>query len=103
MAEMFDRAKLRYLLEHWQRDSRVTGDIGMIDELMAELTQFINSVVEFHLTDEVAIEHLQRSGWMQRHEELLTVDSAAALVNRIMRDGNKQISINIYPWEDAKE
>jgi hypothetical protein len=52
------------------------------------------------ITDEAAIYHLNRSGWMQRHEELMTVDSVAAIVNRIMRDGDKTISVNVYPWKE---
>lgn len=52
------------------------------------------------ITTEEAIEHLTRTGWMQRHDREMTFDSLSAVVNNLLRDGNKTISVNIYPWKD---
>jgi hypothetical protein len=78
---------------------------NVLTELCVEIEAFIQARDRElepckEITDEAAIEHLWRSGWMQRHEELMTVDSMAAIVNRIMRDGDKTISVNVYPWKE---
>lgn len=52
------------------------------------------------LTDESAIEHLQASGWMQRHDQAMSFDSLTAVINGLMQDGNKTISVNVYPWKE---
>lgn len=52
------------------------------------------------ITDESAIYHLNRSGWMQKHDRAMSFDSLTAVVNNLLRDGNKTISVNIYPWKD---
>lgn len=52
------------------------------------------------LTDEAAIEHLQASGWMQRHDRAMSFDSLTAVINSLMQDENKTISVNVYPWKE---
>lgn len=55
------------------------------------------------ITDEAAIYHLNRSGWMQRHDRAMSFDSLTAVVNNLMRNGDKSISINVYPWREDEE
>ena len=54
-------------------------------------------------TDEAAIYQLNRSGWMQKHDRAMSFDSLTALVNSLMRNGDKSISINVYPWREDEE
>lgn len=55
------------------------------------------------ITDEAAIYHLNRSGWMQRHDREMSFDSLTALVNNMMKNGDKSISVNVYPWKEDEE
>ena len=56
------------------------------------------------MSEEKAIDYLQQTGWMQRHDRAMSFDSLTAVVNGLMLDGNKTISVNIYPWkEDGDE
>ena len=80
--------------------------IKTIEEAQTYVTRvFIgdNRNDETEITDCEAIKQLQGSGWLQSHDETLTIDSAAAIINRIMFDGNKTISINIYPFKGGDE
>lgn len=52
------------------------------------------------ITEETAIEYLTRTGWIQRHDRTVTFDSLSAVVNKLLRDGNKTINVNIRPWKD---
>lgn len=45
------------------------------------------------LTDEEAIDHLHKSGWMQNHDMAKTFDSLSAVINSLMSDWNKSISV----------
>ena len=54
--------------------------------------------IEGELTDEAAIDHLQKSGWLLRHDRELSMDSLTCIVNRLMQDGNKAIRVSIDPW-----
>ena len=81
---------------------------NVLTELCVEIEAFIQTRDRelkpcIEMTDEAAIEHLQRSGWMVRHDAAMSFDSLSAVVNNLMRDGNKSISVNVYPWKEDEE
>lgn len=83
------------------------GDKARRDELGSIMGDIVNAPtvatdinVLCKLTDEAAIEHLQASGWMQRHDRAMSFDSLTAVINGLMQDGNKTISVNVYPWKE---
>lgn len=52
------------------------------------------------MNNETAITHLMTSGWMQTHDQLLGENDLAAVINHLMRNKDKTISINIYPYRE---
>lgn len=80
----------------------------VLTELCVEIEAFIQDRVRelepcIEMTDEAAIDRLQRSGWMQKHDLAMSFDSLTAVVNNLMRNGDKSISINVYPWKEDDE
>lgn len=79
---------------------------NVLTELCVEIEAFIENMIrempisDPEPTDEAAIAHLQRSGWMARHDREMSSNSLTALVNGLMLDGNKSISINVYPYKE---
>jgi hypothetical protein len=81
---------------------------NVLTELCVEIEAFIQARDRElepckEITDEAAIYHLNRSGWMQKHDRAMSFDSLTAVVNSLMRDGNKSISVNVYPWKEDDE
>ena len=101
---MFDRMKLRYVLEDWRRRYAVAGNDGMIDDLFREMEAFIEAVLLGHgLTEERAINYLRETGWLVRHDAAMSCVSLPDIVNAIMRNGDKTISVNVYPWKEERD
>ena len=104
---MFDRLYLRKIISEWMESYAGKNGIEFIywEGLFDSIASFIDGLLRRSdkLTDETAIDHLHRSGWMQKHDAEMSTDSLSAVINTIMRDGDKTISINIYPWEDKDE
>ena len=101
---MFDREKLREILEKWEHENVNWKRIGAIDELFKEMEAFIEAVLrEQKITDGQAIAQLNKSGWMQEHDKMMTFDSLTNIVNGIMMDGDKSISVNVYPYKEGEE
>lgn len=74
----------------------------LCDEIDAFFSRARNRVLEpcKEITDEAAIDHLYRSGWMQMHDREMFSKSLTAVVNNLMRDGDKSISINVHPCKE---
>ncbi len=56
--------------------------------------------VSDEITNEQAIDHLLKAGWLQEHDKAMSEGDVAALINRIMEAGDKSISVNIYPVKE---
>ena len=52
------------------------------------------------ITNETAIMQLMSSGWMQTHDQLMGENNLATVINGLMRNMDKTISINIYPYRE---
>lgn len=81
---------------------------NVLTELCDEIEAFIQARDRelepcIEMTDEAAIYHLNRSGWMQKHDRAMSFDSLTAVVNDLMRKGDKSISINVYPWKEESD
>lgn len=81
---------------------------NVLTELCVEIEAFIQARDRElepckEITDEAAIYHLNRSGWMQKHDRAMSFDSLTAVVNNLMKNGDKSISINVYPWKEDEE
>ena len=105
---MSDNTNLRMIIGKWM-DTLITEkglDYLEWEDLYNAVVDFVVDAVNSNrenkkeITNEAAIEQLQKSGWMEKHDAEMTSDSLSAVVNNIMRDGNKSISVNVYPWKD---
>ena len=52
------------------------------------------------INNETAITQLMTSGWMQTHDQLMSENNLATVINGLMRGQDKTISINIYPYRE---
>ena len=104
---MFDECKLAGIISDWAKKHEYNG--AVID-LYDELYMFIHDTISGlamrdpdSITDEKAINHLHNSGWMAKHDAAMSFDSLTAVVNNLMRAGNKSISVSIYPCKDTED
>lgn len=89
--EYFDEIS-SYLADHYQGAKVIK---------LKKIEDYIGSLVDNAvMTEERAIYFLHQTGWMQKHDRAMSFDSLTALVNNLMRDGNKRISVNVYPWKE---
>ena len=66
--------------------NRIVGSIGAMPK-------------KVELTDEAAVEHLQNSGWLERHDAEITRNiGMQEFVNAVMANGDKSVMISINPW-----
>ena len=105
---MIDTSNLRMIIGNWM-DNLITEkglDYLEWEDLYNAVVDFVVDTVNSNrenkkeITNEAAIEQLQKSGWMQKHDAIIGMDSLSTMINRIMLDGNKTISVNIYPWKE---
>ena len=105
---MSDNTNLRMIIGKWM-DNLVTEkglDYVEWEDLYNAVVDFVVDAVNSNMkkkkeiTDEAAIEHLQKTGWMARHDAAMSCANLSDIVNAIMLDGNKTISVNIYPWKE---
>ena len=103
---MFDREKLRGIIEEWMDNFRnKTGQPYIYwDDLARKIEDFIEKTIGGipcgdKLTDEAAVEQLKKSGWLERHDaEVMRRVSVNEFINTVMARGDKSIRISIDPW-----
>ena len=97
---VIDRERLEKIIDDWM-DTDETGYTlaDRIEEFIQEyIKEFIGGIRIFG-TDEVAVEHLKKSGWLERHDaEVERRVSVNELINTVMARGDKSIRISIDPW-----
>ena len=105
---MSDNTNLRMIIEKWMETLITEKGLDYIEweDLYDAVMDFVVNAVNSNrknkkeITNEAAIEQLQKSGWMAKHDAIIGMDSLSTIINRIMLDGNKTISVNIYPWKE---
>lgn len=103
---MFDREKLRGIIEEWMDNfCDKTGQPYICwDDLAWKIEDFVEKTIGGipcwdKLTDETAIDQLKKSGWLERHDtEVERRVSVNELINTVMARGDKSIRISIDPW-----
>lgn len=103
---MFDREKLRGIIEEWMDNfCNKTGQPYIYwDDLARKIEDFVEKTIGGiqcgdKLTDEVAVEQLKKSGWLERHDaEVERRVSVNEFINTVMARGDKSIRISIDPW-----
>ena len=112
MSREFDTMHLRKIIGNWMDSFASKKNIEFLywDDLYDAIKAFIEYTIHeiqisksSVLSDEVAVDHLIRSGWMQQHDRAMSFDSLTAIINNLMRDENKTISVNVYPWKEDAE
>lgn len=97
---VIDRERLEEIIDDWM-DTDESGYIlaDRIEEFIQEyIKEFIGGIRIFG-TDEVAVEQLKKSGWLERHDaEVERRVSVNELINTVMARGDKSIRISIDPW-----
>lgn len=97
---VIDRERLEEIIDDWM-DTDESGYTlaDRIEEFIQEyIKEFIGGIRIFG-TDEVAVEHLKKSGWLDRHDaEVERRVSVNELINTVMARGDKSIRISIDPW-----
>lgn len=101
---MIDEMYLRKMIGEWADAVAVKNNISFLywDDLFAKVRDYILQVLaeKDGMTEEKAIDYLNKTGWMHRHDRTMSYDSLTAVVNGLMLDGNKTISVNVYPWRE---
>ena len=103
---MIDNIRLRSIIGGWMdKYIEQTGQEYVYwGELVSKIEEFIDEAIaampnKAELTDEVAVEHLKKSGWLERHDaEVERRVSVNELINTVMARGDKSIRISIDPW-----
>ena len=97
---VIDRERLEEIIDGWM-DTDESGYIlaDRIEEFIQEyIKEFIGGIRIFG-TDEVAVEQLKKSGWLERHDaEVMRRVSVNEFINTVMARGDKSIRISIDPW-----
>lgn len=97
---VINRERLEEIIDNWM-DTDESGYIlaDRIEEFIQEyIKEFIGGIQIFG-TDEVAVEHLKKSGWLERHDaEVERRVSVNELINTVMARGDKSIRISFDPW-----
>ena len=88
-----------WVMSHFTMSEYDIKAIQLCDAIEAFIDREITKKAT-EITNEEAIAQLQKSGWMQKHDAIIGMDSLSSVVNRIMQDGNKTITVNIYPWKE---
>jgi hypothetical protein len=71
------------------------------DSLATKIEDFIEETIKAlpDITDETAVEQLQKSGWLARHDAEITRNiGMQEFVNAVMAKGDKSVRISIDPW-----
>lgn len=96
-----DDARLMEILSDWMSEFRAKNKLAYVDwsSLHKNLKRFLCETERATgpITDEEAIEHLQKSGWMAEHDRQMSAGNFAAIINNIMSGGNTSVSISFYP------
>ena len=103
---MIDDVRLKEIIGGWMdKYIEQTGqDYVYWGDLESKIKEFIRQTIgamphKLELTDEVAVEHLKKSGWLERHDaEVERRVSVNELINAVMARGDKSIRISIDPW-----
>lgn len=103
---MIDNTRLKGIIGGWMdkyiektgQEYVYWGDLeSKIEEFIRETIGAMPNKVE--LTDETAVEQLQKSGWLERHDAEITRNiGMQEFVNAVMSNGDKSIRISIDPW-----
>jgi len=103
---MINCTKLRQIIAEWM-DNYIdkTGQPYIYwDDLARKIEDFIEETIKAipfgdKLTDEAAVEQLQKSGWLKRHDAKITRNiGMQEFVNAVMANGDKSVMISINPW-----
>ena len=104
---MIDEVYLRKMFGEWFDAFAEQHELNCIswDSLFTSVKRYILQILceRDGITQEKAIDYLRETGWLVRHDRAMSLDSISAVVNSLMRDGNKTISINVYPWKEDDE
>lgn len=97
---VIDRERLEEIINNWM-DTDESGYTlaDRIEEFIQEyIKEFIGGIQIFG-TDEAAVERLQKSGWLERHDSEITRNiGMQEFVNAVMENGDKSVMISINPW-----
>ena len=93
---VIDRERLEEIIADWMNTNESVYTLAeRIEEFFRE---YIKEIIGGG-TDEVAVEHLKKSGWLERHDaEVERRVSVNELINTVMARGDKSIRISIDPW-----
>lgn len=111
MSDQFDKPSLMMIIGKWMESFQEKHGLAYIEwmDLYNAIVDFVVDAVNSNrenkkeITNEAAIEQLQKTGWMAKHDAIIGMDSLSTMINRIMLDGNKTISVNIYPWKEDEQ
>ncbi len=95
---VIDRERLEEIIDDWM-DTDESGYTlaDRIEEFMRET--ICETPFGGKLTDEMAVEKLQKSGWLERHDAEITRNiGMQEFVNAVMANGDKSVRISIDPW-----
>lgn len=101
---MIDEIRLKEIIGGWMDDNIIGQEYVYWGDLESSIKEFIRETIgtmsnKTELTDEVAVEHLKKSGWLERHDaEVERRVSVNELINTVMARGDKSIRISIDPW-----
>ena len=101
---MFDEVYLKKMFSEWFETFAAQHELTCIswDGLYNSIKMYIIQILceRDGITQEKAIDYLRETGWMASHDRAMSSDSLTAVVNGLMLDGNKSISINVYPYKE---
>lgn len=103
---MIDNTRLNRIIGAWMENYREqTGQpYFYFGDLSSKIEEFIDEAIaaipfKEELTDEPAVEQLQKSGWLERHDAEITRNiGMQEFVNAVMANGDKSVMISINPW-----
>ncbi len=106
---VIDHERLEEIIDNWM-DTDESGYTlaDRIEEFIQEyIKEFIGGIRIFG-TDEVAVEHLKKSGWLDRHDAEIQKqgsDHWVDFINEIMKNRDKSVSVHlsIDPWGGWEE
>lgn len=103
---MIDEIRLKEIIGGWMNKHMEQNGQEYVywGDLESRIKKFIRETIgaipkKVELTDEMAVEQLQKSGWLDRHDALITRNiGMQEFVNAVMANGDKSVMISINPW-----
>lgn len=97
---VIDRARLEAIIHAWMHTDESGYTLAdRIEEFIQEYSKGMIGGMQLFGTDEAAVEQLQKSGWLERHDAEITRNTGMQeFVNAVMANGDKSVVISINPW-----